>query len=110
MSSLGRGVLVIDSVKVYHPHYPEDKSERIKFWFLGHPKDKSCAGGFAADQLRPPGRREARLSKPTHIDAAFGLSKSLSGSPCNVWWAIDIERPWFLSRKKRPLLGILRYL
>lgn len=110
MAYISKDQLQIKSIKIYHPLYPEDKDQRIKLWFLGHQQDRTCAKSFAADQLRLPARRKARPCRPTYLDAALGLSKALSGAPCDVWWAIDIERPWFLARKKRPLIGISRYL
>lgn len=110
MTSVGKDRLEIKSFKLYHPYYPEDKERRIKLWFLGHPDDRKLAKLFAADQLRPLALRASRLCQPAYIDAALGFNKALSGAPCDVWWAIDLERPWFLARKKRPLMGIVRYL
>lgn len=100
----------VKRVKVYHPFFPEDKDRRIKLWFLGHPADCKLAKRFASDQLRPPPQRKTRVCQPTYLDAVFGVSKALPGAPCDVWWAIDAERPWFIARKKRPLLGIARFL
>jgi hypothetical protein len=110
MSSAGRPGLEVCSFKIYHPYYPEDKKMRLKFWFLGHPGDKHLAKSFAADQVRPPKLRKAKPRQPTYIDAAVGVSRVLPSVPCDVWWTIDLWRPWFISKKKKPMVWLLQYL
>lgn len=110
MRLIPEGEIQVKKLKVYHPFFPEDEDRQIRLWFLGHVKDRGQAKRFASDQLRPPPQRKTRVCQPTYLDAVFGVSKALPGAPCDVWWAIDIERPWFIARKKRPLVAIARFL
>lgn len=68
--------------------------EGMILWYVGTEQEFEDACAFIEDQVE--GKKQFRTKEPTYLDKLG----SPDGETCDGWWALDLDRPWAVFRKK----------